>query len=247
MIMKTSLAILALVLPGAAMAQNADWSYKATIYLWVPGLSAEIETFNFGTVEVGPKGGSDLLESLDMAFMGTFAATHDKWTFAGDLMYASLSSTTPAPFGALYESATVSEDLSAFSGYALYRVYGNNGLNVDLGAGFRNFNLGLDVSVVGVALPDENFSIDDAWTDPLIAAKIAIPFNDRFSLQSFADYGGTSDTGTTWQVYAGVEYAFSPAWSTQLGYRFMNISRDVKGRDVSLDLDGAVLAVSYTF
>jgi opacity protein-like surface antigen len=245
--MKKLLAMLAVAVPGTAVAQNADWTYKATLYAWLPYLTAEVETLNFGTVEVGPAGGSDILDSLEFAFMGTFAATYDKWTFAGDLMYASLSSTKPAPVGALYESATISPEVSALSGYALYRVYGNQGLNADLGVGFRNFNLGMDVAVAGVALPDESFSLDDTWTDPLIAAKVSIPLGDRFSLQGFADYGGTADTGTTWQAYAGVEYAFSEAWSTQFGYRIMNIDRDVKGRDVSLDIEGALLAVSYQF
>ena len=36
-------------------------------------------------------------------------------------------------------------------------------------------------------------------------------------------------------------------WSTQLGYRYMDISKEIDGRKVSVDLGGPVLAVSYKF
>ena len=44
-----------------------------------------------------------------------------------------------------------------------------------------------------------------------------------------------------------VGYEFNDKWSTQLGYRYMDISKELDGRDVSLDLSGPVLALSYSF
>ena len=63
----------------------------------------------------------------------------------------------------------------------------------------------------------------------------------------FADFGGTGSGDRTWQVYAGVGYAFNKSWSTQLGYRYMDISRELDGSDVSLGLSGPVIALSYSF
>ena len=81
----------------------------------------------------------------------------------------------------------------------------------------------------------------------MIAARLSVPFNEDWFAMGFADWGGTGSGDETGQVYGGVGYAFDDAWSMQLGYRYMTISKELDDRDVSFDLSGPVLAVTYSF
>ena len=229
----------------SAAAQEADWSYKATLYGWFPGLTASVDT-KFGTVE-GEASASDALQNLDMAFMGTFAAQNNRLGFVADLLYTDLSSTQPSPFGELFGEATVKEKVTALSGYALYRVTQDPAFVFDIGAGFRTFYMNVDVDLTAGKNPATTQSLSTNWTDPLIAARVYVPISEKWFLDGFADYGGSGSGNDTWQAYGGVGYAFNEEWSTQLGYRVMNISKEVDNREVSLDLSGALFAFTYSF
>ena len=242
--MKPMLGLALIFLAQSASAQEADWRYKATIYGWFPGLSASVDT-RFGTVETDVSA-SDALENLDMAFMGTFAAQNGRWGFAADLLYTDISATQPTPF-ALYGDATVKQTLTALSGYVLYRVTQDPAFVFDVGAGVRTFNLDIDVSLSEGVAKAASESISRSWTDPVIAARMNVPINEKWFVEGFADYGGTGSGDETWQIYAGVGYRISEDWSTQLGYRTMNISKEVDTRDVSADLSGALIAFTYSF
>lgn len=243
---KATLAALSLLAAGSASAQAGDWGYKATLYGWFPGISATVDTLKYGSVDA-ELSSSDALQNLDMAFMGTFAASNGQWSFVGDLLYTNLSAGQPTPFGTLFSEATVSQKLTAFSGYALYRVSQDTNATFDLGVGFRTFDMDVDVDLSAGDLPQESFSTGATWTDPLIAARFSAPINDKWFVEGFADYGGTGSGDETWQLYGGVGYWISEDWSTQVGYRYMDISKEINGRDLSFDLSGLLIAFSYNF
>ena len=230
---------------AAASAQDAGWTYRATLYGWLPSMSGSVDTLRFGKVET-TKGTSDVLDALDMAFMGTFSAQHDRWGFVGDLLYTDLSNSAATP-GQLFGDGTLRLEMTALSGYALYRVTNDPSVQFDVGAGFRNFDMNLTASLSAGTRPGGAQKISKSWTDPLIAARLVVPMDDNWFINGFADYGGTGNGDETYQVYAGVGYNFAKDWSAQFGYRLMNISQQVKGRDVSLDLSGALIGVSYNF
>ena len=242
--MKPILGLALVFVAHSAAAQDADWRYKATLYGWFPGLSASVDT-RFGTVETDVSA-SDALENLDMAFMGTLAAQNGRWGFAADLLYTDISATRPTPF-ALYGDATVKQTLTALSGYVLYRVTQDPAFVFDLGGGFRTFDLDIDVSLSDGLAKAASESISRSWTDPVIAARMNVPVNEKWFIEGFADWGGTGSGDETWQIYGGVGYRISEDWSTQVGYRTMNISKDVDDREVSADMSGALIAFSYSF
>lgn len=63
----------------------------------------------------------------------------------------------------------------------------------DAGVGFRNFNLGLDVNLSAgsgpFGQPAGGQSFDKNWTDPLIAARVMVPLNEKWFLSGLADFG----------------------------------------------------------
>jgi opacity protein-like surface antigen len=112
----------------------------------------------------------------------------------------------------------------------------------DIGAGFRTFDMNVDVDLTAGKNPATTQSLSENWTDPLIAARVYVPISEEWFLDGFADCGGSGSGNDTWQVYGGVGYAFNEKWSTQLGYRVMNTSKEVDNREVSLDLSEALFA-----
>lgn len=227
---------------GAASAQ--DWQYKATLYGWIPAMTTTVDT-RFGPIEVN-QSQSDVLSALDMAFMGTFAAQNGKYGFVADLLYADLSgnSTTPGP---LFDSANLGVTLTALSGYALYRLADDPQLQFDAGVGFRSFDVSVAATVSGGSLGNQEQSMGNSWTDPLIAARLMVPLDEKWFVNGFADFGGTGSDDQTYQIYAGLGYNFSEAWSGQIGYRNMSLTNTLDGRATTIDLSGMLLAVSYNF
>jgi len=243
--MKSAIVLSTLLIAGAASAQDRDWTYRATLYGWLPALSTTVDT-RFGTIDQPSGSASDVLSALEFAFMGTFLAQNGRLGFAADLLYTDLSNTTATPF-ALYGDADVGITVGALSGYAMYRVSQNSPVQFDLGGGFRTFRLNVTADLSAGILPADSQSFDATWTDPLLAARVTVPLNEKWFVAGFADYGGTSSDDQTYQVYGGVGYNFNPAWSTQLGYRYMSLSHPVEAGNATIRLDGFLAAVSFNF
>jgi hypothetical protein len=241
-----TIAALALLIAGPAAAQDSGWTFQASLYGWVPSMSATVDT-PFGELE-SDSSGSSALSNLDMAFMGTLEARTGRWGFIGDLLYVDLSNETDSPFGRRFDGSTLDISTTAFSGYAVYRTYESDKAILDAGVGFRAFDVGLDLTLDSAdSRPD--YSADDSatWAVPLVAARVILPLNESWFATAFADGGLTSSDTSTWQVFASVGYRFNPRWSTQVGWRYMDIQKDIGDLDTTLDLSGPLIGVSARF
>jgi opacity protein-like surface antigen len=237
-------AVLALM-SGQAFAQSNDWTYNATLYGWLPAMSTSAGT-SFGTLE-SDVSGSDALSALDMAFMGAINASNGKWSVFGDLLYTDLSAKKPTPFGKLFSDATVEVKLTALTGYLAYRVYDKSGVAIDLGGGFRAFDVDLGLSLSKGRASSRSSSENASWVDPLLMARVHVPFNEKWFGNALVDFGGVSSDSQTWQALATVGYKFNENWSSQLGYRYMEIDHDIGKTPTMIDLSGPFIAVSYNF
>lgn len=235
--------ILAGLSAPAAMAQ--DWTYRATVYAWLPALSSTVET-RFGDIKAD-QGSSDVISALDMAFMGTFAAQNDRLGLVLDMIYADLSASEPTPFGLAFDQAKVDARIGAVSGYMLYRLTTDSPVTFDAGIGFRNFDLDVNARLTPGTQPGVSQNLSNNFTDALFAARVQAPLNDRWFIDGFADIGAGTDDSSTWQVYAGLGYRIDANWSAEFGWRYMNLAGEADGRDVTLDLNGALVGVSYNF
>jgi hypothetical protein len=243
---KKIIAVLAALIAGPAAAQNTDWTFHGSLYGWLPGLSATIGT-PFGDLETEASG-SDALSALDMVFMGTFEARTGKWGFIGDLLYVDLSSDEEAPFGLRFKDSTLETKVTAFSGYAVYRAYQSDRAIVDAGVGFRAFSLDVDLNLsYADARPDYDVSESETWVVPVVATRFIFPFTESWFATAFFDGGMTSSDTSTWQAFGSVGYRFNERWSTQVGWRHMDVQKDVGDLDVSLGLSGPLIGVTARF
>jgi hypothetical protein len=238
--MKLAATLAAICLAGSASAQES-WEFRSTLYLWFPGLGVNVDTPN-GTVE-GDVSAQDALSDLKMGFMGTVAAQRGNWILWGDLLYTNLASDNSTPGGFLWSNVEIDQKLTALTAYALYDVLPSPEGMLALGAGARYFNLSVDTRLKGGVLPDETSTIKEDWVVPVLAAQFYAPLNDRWFVDGTADWGSTGDDDETWQIYGGLGYRFNERWSTQVGYRHMNFSKEA----VEVDMGGVLAGVTIQF
>lgn len=240
----TAGALAALVTLAASPLHAQDWAYSASLYGWLPGFDIKIDTPD-GTVESDPSGG-DIFDALEGVFMGDFEARSGPWTLLLDLVYVDLENEANTPSG--FTTGAVKTRATALTAYALYRTVDNPGVTLDLGAGFRFFSVEVDtlLEAGGGALSRRSNAADD-WVVPVIAARVEVPFNETWFVEGSADWGATDADTQTWQAYAGVGYRFNESWSTELGYRYMEVEKDIDGLNTELGLGGPQIGFTYRF
>lgn len=239
----TLLAATALAAPASA--QDNAWSYKAIIYAWIPAFDTSFETERFGTIE-GSQSSNDVLGDLNFAFMGLIEAQRGRFSLIGDLLYASVSMDADRPRGFVFDESVVKTNVTAISGYGLYRVSTDPQVAFDLGVGFRAFSVDATASLLGNNRETISIGGDTSWVDPLVAARLIVPFGEKWSGTLFADIGGAGSS-ETWQAIASVNYALSDRWTMNAGYRTMSIEKDIGEVPTTIKLNGPVIGFSYNF
>lgn len=238
--------ILALTcMASAASAQDGDWHYRTTLYLWFPGMSASVGS-PAGEISADMSA-SEALSNLKFGFMGTVAAQKDNWILWGDLLYTNLAVQNSTPKGSLWADSEVKQKLTAVTGYALYNVYPASRVQVAVGAGARWFDVQIDGSLSGGSAAPVNTGGGATWAVPLLAGQVYAPIDDHWFVDGTADWGMAGSDTETWQIYAGAGYRFNEHWSTQAGYRVMDFQKSVGGNPFETDLSGFVAGVTYEF
>lgn len=246
--MKRTIVAAGLLAAAGPAAAQEQWDYTASVFGWFSGLKSEVAT-PFGSVEA-ELDFSDVWESLNTAFFGSFEARNGRWALITDLILADLSAEQDIPPGASFNSAEVDTRLTLLSAYAAYSVVDDPGFRVDLGAGLRYADADLDVLLRGAAAPTTRLSLSDSWVDPLIGARMRYDLSNAWFANAAADVGGFGigeASDLTWQAYAGVGYRFNDTWSMQAGYRYLYIDKSFDGPDVTLELYGPMIGLQASF
>ncbi len=136
------------------------------------------------------------------------------------------------------------------SGYTAYRVAQTPTAALDLAAGFRVYDVSLDLGLSGGVAPPLGVSFSKTWVDPLIGIRGSWRLSDQWRGAVSFDAGGFGIGGASdlsWQAVAEVEYRFADTWSAVAGYRHLSIDRPLRGRDVDLEISGLILGVRTRF
>ncbi|MCA0872520.1 porin family protein [Seohaeicola saemankumensis] len=242
---KIAAAFLAMTAATGVHAQNSEWTYEATIYLFMPETKTGINGPTFSAE--GTLSFSDALDNLDFAFMGAFGASNGRWSLLADYLYNDLSfgNSTPGPAFSGLNTALTTQILN---GYVAYRVYEDAGVEVDVAGGFRWFSTKTAMTLTPGVLPGRSSTVDSSWVDPLIGARVRFDFAEDWSGTAFFDYGGFSSDSETWQVLFTVDYALNENWLLRGGYRYISVDHVLNnGNDFSFSQSGPVFGATYRF
>jgi len=204
--------LLPTVLPvtAATTSDVEEWEYGAMIYLWGAGLDAKTQTG--GDIDISF---SDIVNGLDMAFMGTFEARKGKWSLLADGVYLDISQdgggseTIPVLEGAVEINRSVDADIKMKASIATfgagYNVVDTKRGKLDIVGGTRHFwvdvDQKLDLSRNGEILETSRQSkVSDsqsAW-DGIAGVRGQFILQDNWYIPYYADIG-TGDSQSTWQ------------------------------------------------
>jgi hypothetical protein len=239
----------------AAAAQEADkWQYEATIYLWLPSIDGSLK-YNLpgGGGDTLPIDASDVLDSLNMTFMGALEARYNKWSFATDIIYLDMSNSknTVIPLGQVAVDVAAKLSLSGWmvSGIAGYDVVQSDRVRLAVIGGVRYFTLdadtGLSLSGPGDLLPPAYLSTSTDLWDGIVGVRGAVMLNEHWYLPYYADIG-TGDSDLTWQLFGGIGYMFN--WGDiKLGYRYLKYDQDDDKFMQDFEFYGPILGVGFRF
>jgi hypothetical protein len=241
-VIRTTLAVGAILAGPAVHAE--EWKHEFAPYLWATGMD--------GTAGVGPVeasvdvGFSDILDSLEMGFLGTYRATKGPLSLTFDAVYMGLGESVQGPGGLL--TADIDMDQTALEGtvgWALteqFVVFG----------GLRYIDLSVDVQARTPQGDLRSAGGDESWVDPIIGARYTIPFNDQWSLALRGDVGGFGvGSDFAWQAVTAVRWQASPRFGVLAAYRYVDMDyEDGSGLGYfkyDMSISGPALGVVFTF
>ncbi len=227
-----------------ALAQQNDWRYDATLYLFMP--ETEISVARPRATLDGTLSFSDALSNLDFAFMAAFAASNGRWSLLADYNYTDLSfsNDTPGPASSSLDTSTETQFLS---GYVGYRIYEDPSVKVDLAGGFRWFSTKTEFTLNPGNRPGRTTSVDSDWTDAVLGARVRFDISDRWTGTGFFDYGGFTSDSEIWQVLVTADYAINDRWLIRGGYRYISFDHEINGNDFKFSQSGPLIGATYRF
>jgi opacity protein-like surface antigen len=241
---------------------DPSWQFDASVYAFLP-------TIGGTTIFPVQTGGSSvnisarqILDSLNFTFMGSFDAHKGPWGAFTDLIYvdlgASKSNTRDFSIGNIGVPAGTTANLHLdVSGWvwttaAEYRVADTPGLKMDYLIGARYLDLSEDLSWsisgnLGPIVPagrSGSSGLGNVFWDGIagIKGRAAFGADGQWLLPFYLD-GGAGDSNTTWQVSAGVGYAFH--WGT-IDAMWRYLDYEFSGTKIkSIDFNGPMIGATF--
>lgn len=248
---------------SAQMSAPDDLRFRASIYGWFPGLSGTTE-FPSGaggpSIDVNAK---DLIDSLKMAFMGTFEVQSGKWGGLVDWVYTDIGSDKsgtrdfsihgqPLPVGLNANlSLDIKSNILTLAGtysfiekpeYSTGLVFGARMLDMDQTLNWAFVGTG----PAGVARSGRAEVSSTNW-DAIIGVRGRARFGDdrRWFVPYYGDIG-SGNSKFTWQAMAGLGYSFK--WGDVLAvWRYLDYDFESGEPVQSLTFNGVAVGVSFNF
>lgn len=213
------LLILCLVMFGApigaqAAQDDADgWEFVVAPYVLFPHMNGEATIRGIAVeVDLGP---SDVFENLDFGAMLYLEMANTDWAITLDGLYMDLGAAAELPVSGRTGNANVKQ--WALEAKGLRRVA--EWAELGIGARLNSIDMGLFVEA-GMVLPEIDVSGKQTWFDPLIAARLMAPLENRWSLGVSGDIGGFGvGSSFAWQVLPFAGYRFTRVFQLVLAYR----------------------------
>jgi len=221
------------------------WHFAVSPYLWFPGVH--------GTA-VGSRGRglsfraspSDLLSNFRFGLMGALEARRKRIVLSGDLIWIRLEADRAVPFPGLgATSAQIKATEFLLTPKIGLRVIDNEKIKIDALTEFRYWHLGeslnFNPSTLGL-----NFSGSQNFVDPLVGGRIQAALSPKIVVNILGDVGGWG-TGSQleYQVAGLLGYRVKPAWTLQVGYRYLNVDyRGSRGFIFNATTAGVVFGVT---
>ena len=221
-----------------AHADNGPWQWELTPYVWMAGLNGDLAIGNLEVpVEVSF---GDILDDLEIGFIGHVEAHNDQWSIFSDLVYLELGR------GANNLDFDLTEVIiEAGAGYRL-------SANFEIIGGIRWWNI--DAMAARTVDPKLERAADKDWVEPIIGARFRVPMSERFTLGLRGDVGGFgAGSEFSWSAAGFVDFKVTEGISILAGYKGLGVDykdeADEDSRFFNYDMitHGPALAATFRF
>jgi len=244
MITLRAAALAGLALLASSPAPAEGWKHELAPYLWGAAMDG---TAGIGgvTADVNMSFG-DILDHLEMGFMGTYRATKDRYVLNFDAIYMGLGTTVRGPNGQL--KADVDMDQTALEADAGYEAVDN----LVVFGGLRYVDLSGKVAAQGPLGIERSGDGGADWLDPVLGVTYTIPFGDQWSSTLRGDIGGFGvGSDFSWQLAATLRWQASPRIGVVGAYRYIAMDYE-SGKNANyfkydVAISGPALGMVFTF
>lgn len=244
-----TLASLLAACPALATEPAEDWQLSVMPYLWATQLKGTSQIRNLPKTEVDMSF-SDIMNTLDMGFMGNAELQKGRWGFLFDSIYTKNSESVSASGINASADAKIRLEQTMLSGALAYRWL-DQPVSSDayLGVRYTRIHEQLDLNArTPGATADINQSQAVEWTEPFIGLRGRLPLGDSLALLAGGDVGGFEvGSELTTQVQLGLAYGISERSELQAGYRYMKVEYDKDDFDYNMKTRGPYLGLNYRF
>lgn len=220
------------------------WEFAGEVYLWGAGMG--------GTTAAGDDidiSFSDLIDNLDFAYMGSLAASKDKWTLFADLIYLDVEDDTRTTANIIGNplQLDINLELKGFISTlgGAYRVLKTDTTSLNLLAGARYLKLEADLDItIGPGLSQKYTDSGHVW-DAIAGIRGKTELSNKWYLTYYLD-AGAGDSDLTWQALGGLNYRFEKM-DAFFGYRYLDWEFDDDDTFDNLNISGPYAGVKFRF
>jgi hypothetical protein len=224
------------------------WTFSVSPYFWMTGLRGNVGASSSLPPSSIDVSFSDIFNHLDgpSVFLSG-EAWNGRFGILGDVQYVKLKANASTP-GPLFDSATAKQWNFNSTIEGAYRVVDSPTVAVDGLVGVRIFHVDNQIDLNAALLPTRSSSIGDTWSDPVIGARLTVPFATGFTFTGYGDVGSFGiSSDRTWELYAGIGYRFKDWLTAYAGYRYLDIKRSNGGFLYDVSEQGPLLGAQFRF
>jgi hypothetical protein len=241
--MTASLLVMAVPVGAADSRSSDEWQFDAAIYLW--GAQMDITPENSDTIKISF---NDIIDHLDMTFMGMFGARKDKWSLLADVIYMDLTDTKKGSRKIFNQTINgkVDVEMEAWIVTAAggYNLVDTGKYSMDLLAGGRYISVDLPLKIDLGTFQRKTTPSGDIWSG-IIGVRGEADLTDKWYLNYYLDGGAGQESTNTWQALAGLNYQFQK-FEAGFGYRYLKWDNG-DGAIEDLTVKGPYAGVRFRF
>jgi len=231
-----------------AKSDPADgWSFAFAPYGWIAGLKGTMATLP-GLPAVGVDASfSDILDNLDMGFMGAGEARKGRYGLFVDILYMDVSASAGTP-GPVFSSASLKAKTLTVLLAGEYRLVEEERGGLDVLVGTRIWVVDTTLTLNPGLLPGTSRTDSETWADPVIGLKGNVALWGDLRLTAFGYVGGFGLVSHyVYDLFGALEYRFRDWISVAAGYRYLSVDYDTDGFVWDVWMSGPLLGVIFRF
>lgn len=223
-------------------------TFAFTTYLWASSLSGKSSTLPPLPAANIDLSFGDVFKDLNGGIMGAGEFKFDRWIVMSDVMISKVTSTAKLP-GRFFSEAELRTESVTVQGNVLYRIFTNENLDFDFGAGVRYWNLDNKLTLkAGQIASRIDHSEAEGWFDPVIAGRVIAHINDTWSVSALGDIGGfNAGSKLTYQAIGLLNYKWNESLTLHAGYRLLSVNYKNGPFLYDVRMYGPLLALTYKF